>query len=141
VLIERFDPADTLTQIARHGVTVVSGVPPMYVAWSLMGEQLAKAFASVRLVVCGAAPLDPAAARRFGEASGRQVHEGYGLTETAPVVTSTLASPASKPGSIGRPLSGVDVRLVAGDDVVYASGAAGEATDDQFGDDFDDDAP
>lgn len=132
VLVERFDPADALAQISRHGVTVVVGVPAMFVAWSLIGSELAEAFRRVHLVACGAAPLDPAAARRFAEATGRPVFEGYGLTETAPVLTSTLASPAPKPGSIGRPLPGVELRLVsAGGEVVYP-------VDD---DDFDDDSP
>ncbi|WP_432985127.1 AMP-binding protein [Dactylosporangium sp. CA-233914] len=119
VLVERFDPADSLEAIERHGVTGVVGVPPMYVAWSLMGERLARAWSGVRLAVCGASPLDPAAERRFAEATGHAVHQGYGLTEAAPVVTSTLAAPAIKPGSIGRPIPGVGLRLVdaGGEDV------------------------
>ncbi|WP_323178515.1 AMP-binding enzyme [Micromonospora lupini] len=71
----------------------------------------------MRVAVCGAAPLDPTVAARFSEATGHQAHVGYGLTETAPVLTSTLVGPVAKAGSIGRPLPGVDLRLV---------GAAGE---------------
>ncbi|MFI5906393.1 AMP-binding protein [Dactylosporangium sp. NPDC051541] len=120
VLVERFDPADSLEVIERHGVTGVVGVPPMFIAWSLMGERLAAAWAGVRLAVCGASPLDPAAERRFADATGRAVHQGYGLTEAAPVLTSTLVSPSIKPGAIGRPIPGVEVRLVdaGGDDVL-----------------------
>ncbi|MEV6923539.1 AMP-binding protein [Dactylosporangium sp. NPDC051485] len=120
VLIERFDPADALEAIERHGVTAVIGVPPMFIAWSLMGERLARSWAGVRLAVCGASPLDPAAERRFAEATGRAVYQGYGLTEAAPVLTSTLASPSIRPGSIGRPIPGVEVRLVDadGEDVI-----------------------
>ncbi|MDT5036277.1 MAG: long-chain acyl-CoA synthetase [Micromonosporaceae bacterium] len=112
VLVERFDPADTLARIRRHEVTVVVGVPPMFVAWSLMGEQLAAGFARVRVAVSGAAPLDAATARRFAEVVGRPVSEGYGLTETAPVLTSTLGEKVAKIGSIGRPLPGVEIKLV-----------------------------
>ncbi|MEV0134772.1 AMP-binding protein [Dactylosporangium sp. NPDC050688] len=112
VLVERFDPADALEVIERHGVTGIVGVPPMFVAWSLMGERLAAAWAGVRLAVCGASPLDPAAERRFAEATGKPVHQGYGLTEAAPVLTSTLAGGAVKPGSIGRPIPGVELKLV-----------------------------
>ena len=112
VLVERFDPADSLEAIDRHGVTVVVGVPPMFMAWSLMGEQLRSAWRRVRLAVCGAAPLDLAAARRFGEATGEPVHQGYGLTETAPVLTSTLASPTVKANSVGRSIPGVEIRLL-----------------------------
>lgn len=112
VLVERFDPADALQVIERHGVTGVVGVPPMFVAWSLMGEQLAGAWAGVRLAVCGASPLDAAAERRFVETTGQPVHQGYGLTEAAPVLTSTLASDTVKPGSIGRAIPGVELKLV-----------------------------
>ncbi|NJC63634.1 long-chain fatty acid--CoA ligase [Planosporangium flavigriseum] len=112
VLVERFDPADTLARIRRHGVTVVVGVPPMFVAWSLMGDQLATAFAGVRVAVSGAAPLDVETARRFAEVVGRPVYEGYGLTETAPVLTTTLGDKSPKVGSIGGPLPDVEVKLV-----------------------------
>src|SRR5437764_12547380 len=87
VLLERFDPADALNQVVRHRVSTVIGVPPMFVAWSLMGERLAAAWSGVRVAVCGAAPLDPDTARRFAAAAGRPIYEGYGLTETAPVLT------------------------------------------------------
>jgi long-chain acyl-CoA synthetase len=130
VLVERFDPTDTLELISRHGVTTVAGVPPMYVAWSLMGDRLTAAFKGVRLAVCGAAPLEAATARRFAEAAGQPVHEGYGLTETGPVVTSTLASRTRKLGSIGRPIPGVQVKLIQDDGEILIDGPLGEETDD-----------
>jgi long-chain acyl-CoA synthetase len=114
VLVERFDPADTLALMRRHGVTNVVGAPPMYMAWSLLPE-FAEAFTALRLAVSGAAPLDPAAQQRLLDASGHHVFEGYGLTETAPVLTSTLMSEVPKSGSIGRPIPGVEVRLVDAD--------------------------
>jgi long-chain acyl-CoA synthetase len=135
VLVERFEPADTLDLIVRHGVTTVLGVPPMFIAWSRLDDRLAKPFAQVRTVVSGAAPLDPAVARRFAEAAGHPVHEGYGLTETAPVVTSTLASAAIKPRSIGAPIPGVQVKLrQPGGGEVVVDGPLAE-------NEFDDDAP
>jgi long-chain acyl-CoA synthetase len=112
VLVERFDPADTLARIRTHGVTVVVGVPPMFVAWSLMGDRLATGFGGVRVAVSGAAPLDVATARRFAEVVGAPVYEGYGLTETAPVLTTTMGEKDPKVGSIGRPLPDVEVKLV-----------------------------
>jgi long-chain acyl-CoA synthetase len=114
VLVERFDPADTLAVMQRHGVTNVAGAPPMYMAWSLLPD-FAEAFTGVRLAVSGAAPLDPAAQQRLLDATGHHVFEGYGLSETAPVLTSTLASEVAKPGSIGRPIPGVEIRLVDAD--------------------------
>lgn len=116
VLVERFDPAETLAMIGRHGVTCVLGVPAMFGGWARM-PSFAGLGAGVRLAVSGAAPL-PAELGRMLRGSGVPMAEGYGLTEAAPVVTSTLASPAGKPGSIGRPLPGVTVRLVGADGTV-----------------------
>jgi long-chain acyl-CoA synthetase len=124
VLVDHFDPAETLALIARHHVTGIVGVPSMYVAWSLLPE-LGEAMASVRIAGCGAAPLDAATAARFVEATRHPVFVGYGLTETAPIVSSTLASPLPKVGSVGRPIPGVDVMLVADDGaVLWRQGAA-----------------
>jgi long-chain acyl-CoA synthetase len=114
VLAERFDPVDTLALIARHQVSVVVAVPQMYVAWSLLPE-LGESLASVRVAVSGAAPLESAAARRFLEATRHPIFEGYGLTETAPVLTSSLASPVPKAGSVGRPIPGITVKIMGAD--------------------------
>jgi long-chain acyl-CoA synthetase len=79
---------------------------------------------SVRLAVSGAAPLPAEVLSAMVESTGRQVYEGYGLTETAPVLTTTLVSASPKPGSIGRPIPGVELRLT-----------------DETGDEVDDDDP
>jgi long-chain acyl-CoA synthetase len=136
ILVERFDPADTLARIKRHGVTVVVGVPPMFTAWSLMGDKLADGFATVRTAVSGAAPLDPATARRFAEVVGRPVYEGYGLTETAPVLTTTLGEKDPKVGSIGRPLPDVEIKLVDA-----AGNVVGEIDDEGIDEEYDYDSP
>jgi long-chain acyl-CoA synthetase len=104
----------TLQLIAARHVSVVAGVPQMYVAWSLLPD-LGEHLASVRVAVSGAAALDPATAQRFLDASRHPIFDGYGLTEAAPVVTTSLASPVPKTGSIGRPIPGVRLRLVAPD--------------------------
>ncbi len=118
VLVERFNPHDTLALLHRHGVTSVLGAPPMWIAWSMQPD-LAERFSSVRLALSGSAPLPADALRRVAELTGLQVFEGYGLTETAPVLTSTLMSDIPKPDSIGRPIPGVEVKLVdeQGDEV------------------------
>jgi long-chain acyl-CoA synthetase len=111
VLTERFDPVDTLDEIRRHGVTNVVGAPPMYVAWSMLPD-VGDAFTSVRLAISGAAPLPSEVLRRVLDVTGHHVFEGYGLTETAPVLTTTLMSEVAKPDSIGRAVPGVELTLV-----------------------------
>ncbi|MEV4538812.1 AMP-binding protein [Asanoa sp. NPDC049518] len=130
VLVDRFDPADSLALIARHGVTGLVGVPSMYQAWSLLPDA-GSAMTTVRVAVCGAAPLEPETATRFTRATSHQVFVGYGLTETAPAVTSTLVSPEPKLGSIGRAIPGVELRLVAPD------GSPVSDVSDLDGDEFD----
>ena len=117
VVAERFDPVETLELVRRHRVTNIIGAPPMYVAWSMLPE-LGDAMSTLRLAVSGAAPLPPEVLAAMREATGHDVYEGYGLTETAPVLTTTLCSDTAKPGSIGRPIPGVQMRLVddSGDD-------------------------
>jgi long-chain acyl-CoA synthetase len=118
VLADRFDPVETLQLVQRQHVSNLVGAPPMYVAWSML-PNLGEAFASLRVAVSGAAPLPAAVLNAILDASGHHVFEGYGLTETAPVVTTTLCSEVPKAGSIGRPLPGVELRLLDddGDDV------------------------
>ncbi|MEU2616100.1 AMP-binding protein [Micromonospora sp. NPDC007271] len=115
VLVDELGPDGALAELARHRVSVLTGVPSMFLTWAEAGGDALAALASVRVAVCGAAPLPPAVAARFTEATGHPVHVGYGLTETAPVLTSTLAGGEPKPGSIGRPLPGVELRLVGAD--------------------------
>jgi long-chain acyl-CoA synthetase len=130
VLAERFDAEESLRLIAAENVTVVVGVPSMYTLWA--GHLTSAApVSTVRVAVCGAAPLEAVTARRFAAVTGIPVNIGYGLTETAPVVTSTLASPAPKIGAIGRTLPGVEVRLV---------GASGETVWQSSGDHAEDEA-
>jgi long-chain acyl-CoA synthetase len=123
LLAERFDPVETLALVREHQVTNIIGAPPMYVSWSMLPEA-GDSLSSLRLAVSGAAPLPPSVLEAMREVSGHQVFEGYGLTETAPVLTTTLCSAVAKPGSIGRAIPGVDRRLV-----------------DDTGDDADDDDP
>ena len=127
VLVERFDPVETLAVMRTHQVSNVVGAPPMYVAWSLMPD-IGDAFSHVRLAVSGAAPLSPQVLGRFLEVTGHHIFEGYGLTETAPVLTTTLMSAVAKPGSIGRPVPGVELRLLDAAGAVVPDDDAGEIT-------------
>ena len=119
VLLERFDPRGSLAAIRELGVTNVAGAPPMYVSWSAEGS-LRESMDGVRLLVSGASALPPAVYHQFRTITGKPIWEGYGLTECSPVVTTTLAARAPKPGSVGRPLSGTQISLrdAAGQEVV-----------------------
>jgi long-chain acyl-CoA synthetase len=112
VLVERFDPQGCLRLMAAERVSTLVGVPPMYVVWSRADPgDLRRGFADVRVALSGAAPLPVGALAAIRDLTGVGVYEGYGLTETAPVLTSTLVGGRSKPGSIGRPVPGVELAL------------------------------
>ena len=99
----------------------------MFDAWAQVASASSAATAgeagplvAVRRAVSGAAALEPEVARRFEECFGVPVWQGYGLTEASPAVATSLGTGRNRPGSVGRPLPGVEVRLVDedGDDVL-----------------------
>ncbi|MDQ3384389.1 MAG: AMP-binding protein, partial [Actinomycetota bacterium] len=125
VLAERFDPAGTLELIRSHRCTIVSGAPPMWVAWASMPGATADAFSSVRAAVSGASPLADETVLAVRARFGIDLHQGYGLTEASPVVTSSGVEGAPL-GSVGRPLPGVEVRIIDADGLDVELGDQGE---------------
>ena len=119
VLLERFEPVASLKTIEKEKVTIVFGAPPMYVAWIATPGADQYNLSSVRLAVSGAAPLSVEVLNSFKGLFGVEIDEGYGLTETAPTLTSNRMMPKPKPGSVGRPLPGIEMRIIneLGDDV------------------------
>jgi long-chain acyl-CoA synthetase len=116
VLMDKFSTERALELCERHRVTAMVGVPPMYQAFGgVDAERLAGALASMRLLTSGAAPLPASVLGALRQATGLSVYEGYGLTETGPVLTSTLVGGVAKAGSVGRPIPGVELRLVDSD--------------------------
>ncbi len=113
VIGPRFDPTDTLSLVAEGKVTVVPIAPPVIAAWlGLEDDELRSRLTSVRLLLSGAAPLAEETVRTFERRTGIDVEQGYGLTEAAPIVTSTIGTPEHKPGSSGRAVPGVELKLV-----------------------------
>jgi long-chain acyl-CoA synthetase len=127
-LVEHFHPADSLRRIRADGVTTLAAVPAIYDAWLSLSEQdaPADAFANVRLAVSGAAALGRDTVERMRDRFGVHVHEGYGLTEASPVVSTSAVGDVPRPGSIGPPLPGVEVRLVDHDGTDVLAGDPGE---------------
>jgi long-chain acyl-CoA synthetase len=123
-LISRFSPAQALRVIARDKVTVFEGVPTMYVGL-LQAAAGAPDTSTLRLCVSGGAALPVEVLHGFEKAFGTVVLEGYGLSETSPVATFNRRG-QRKPGSIGVPIEGVELRLVSEDGAEVAGGEVGE---------------
>ena len=111
VLVDRFDPEGVLDLIDDEAISVVPIAPPVFGYW-LPIQHLRERLGPVRLVLSGSAPLSGEVLDRFTARAGVEVHQGYGLTEAAPVVTSTLCSEHPRSGSVGAALPGIELRLV-----------------------------
>jgi long-chain acyl-CoA synthetase len=108
-LIPRFLPGDVLALVERRGVTVFEGVPTMYAALLHAADRCDAS--SLRVCVSGGAALPLEILHGFEDAFGCVVLEGYGLSETSPVASFNRPH-LRKPGSIGTPVEGVEMRLL-----------------------------
>jgi long-chain acyl-CoA synthetase len=111
-LISRFDAARALAVVERDGVTVFEGVPTMYAALLHNPERPQFDSGTLRACVSGGAALPVELLRTFERAFGCMILEGYGLSETSPVASFNHPDRERKPGSIGTPIEGVEMRLV-----------------------------
>jgi long-chain acyl-CoA synthetase len=130
VLLPRFDPPHVLETIVDENVGFWIGVPTMY--WSLL-EHVKSSSADpaaiarcLRVCVSGGAPMPLDVLQRFEKTFGVRVLEGYGLSETAPVVSFNQLHRPTKPGTVGFPIFGVDVRCVDDEGRPVAVGERGE---------------
>ncbi len=123
VLQRRFDVADSLDLCRRHGITVLGGAPPMWRQWSIV-DSATDAFSTVRIAASGAAALPVSVFEDMQERHGITIEEGYGLTETSPIVTSSRGD--AKAGSVGRAADGIEMLLVEDDGLPVDVGDAGE---------------
>lgn len=110
VLQRRFDPDDSLDLVERHSVTVLTGAPPMWQRW-VEADVPDDVMATIRYGASGAAALPLGTFERVRDRFGVEIAQGYGLTETSPVVTLGRGHPI-RPSSVGKVLDGVTVALV-----------------------------
>jgi len=120
VLLPRFDAVQALRLVVEHNVTVFAGVPTMYSALLGVPDAQSADVSALRVSVSGGAALPVEVLRRFEDTFGAIVLEGYGLSETSPVAAFNHPTAVRKPGSIGTPIRGVEMRLV--DDAGQAVG-------------------
>jgi long-chain acyl-CoA synthetase len=103
-----------LTAAHDHRVTLIPGAPGFYHhLTTIKGAE--RSLSSVRLLTSGTAPLEPDDFAVVRTLLGQPVWEGYGLSESASVVTSTLSTPRPHRGSVGRPLPGLELRVIGPD--------------------------
>ncbi len=134
-LLSRFEPDRVLQVIQRDRVTLLMGVPTMY--WYLQHYPAAEKYdwSSLRLCCSGGAALPVDLMKQFEERYGLPIFEGYGLSETAPVAAFNVplsfrrdhvAEQAPRPGSIGLPIYGVQMKIFDEKDRELPPGEVGE---------------
>ena len=115
VLVARFEPKPVVELLQREEITFFAGVPTMY--WGLLGAldddvDVDSIAAHLKIAISGGASLPMEILREFTTRFHVDILEGYGLSETAPVATFNQRERPAKPGSIGYPIWGVEVKLV-----------------------------
>jgi long-chain acyl-CoA synthetase len=125
-LLSRFEPGKALEVIQRDRVTVFEGVPTMYVALLNHPGRGGYDTSSLRACVSGGAALPVEVLRDFEDAFSCIILEGYGLSETSPVASFNHPDRERKPGSIGTPIEGVEMRVVDPLGADVATGEVGE---------------
>ena len=125
-MIPRFDPGKALEIIERDGVTVFQGVPTMFTAMLHDDSKDDVDVSTLRVCMSGGSAMPVEVMKGFEEQFGCKVLEGYGLSETAPIASFNHPDRERKPGSIGTPIEGVEMKLVDDDGNDVDAGDVGE---------------
>jgi long-chain acyl-CoA synthetase len=125
-LLPRFDPERALEAMQSLGVTVFLGVPTMYAAMLNLPGRERFELSALRTCVSGGQSLPVELLRGFEEAFGCKILEGYGLSETSPVACQNRPDRERKPGSIGIPVEGTEMKVVDESGKEVADGEVGE---------------
>ncbi|UCG22836.1 MAG: long-chain fatty acid--CoA ligase [Chloroflexota bacterium] len=129
-LMPRFDPDAALAIMQRDNVTVFAGVPTMY--WALLNYpasdkyDLAHISKNLRLSASGGAAMPVEVMKAFEEKFKVEIQEGYGLSETSPVASFNRLDRERKPGSVGMPVWGIEMKIVDEMDNDVPQGELGE---------------
>jgi long-chain acyl-CoA synthetase len=125
-MIPRFDPAKALEIIQRDKVTIFQGVPTMFTAMLHDDTKDDVDVSCLRVCMSGGSAMPVEVLRGFEDQFGCKVLEGYGLSETSPVASFNHPDRERKPGSIGTPIEGVEMKCVDEDGKEVDQGEVGE---------------
>ncbi|MBL7020551.1 MAG: AMP-binding protein [Nitrospinaceae bacterium] len=126
ILLKQFQPKTILESIAEHKATILPLVPTIY---SFLVQLYARGgydVSSLRYCISGGASLPEALLKRVEEGLGVTVIEGYGLTETSPVIAVNTMKDGSVPGSVGPVLPNVELEIVDDAGKPVTQGEVGE---------------
>ena len=125
-LLPRFSAARAFHKICDDGITLSAAVPAMIRSLVDYAKTQTSIPSTLRYCLVGGAPVPVSSIKAFEETFRAEILEGYGLSETSPVVASRTAGAPRKPGSVGEPIAGVQVRIVDDQGRERPRGSAGE---------------
>ncbi|WP_218712777.1 long-chain fatty acid--CoA ligase [Arthrobacter sp. BF1] len=125
-LLPRFDPVKALEIIQRDKVTIFEGVPSMYIALLRAPGRENYDLSSLRLAASGGSALPVEILHEFESTFKATLLEGYGLSETSPVVSFNQTDGVRKPGSVGTAVTGAQLRVIDDQGADVEPGAVGE---------------
>jgi long-chain acyl-CoA synthetase len=132
VLMQRFDARAAVSLILDEGITGLAGVPTMFRAMlddsDITDDEIERVGRQLAAAGSGGASLAPELQKEFHERFGVPMVDGYGCTETSPVVCFLHEGATYRPGSCGTPIWGVDVRIVDAEGHAMPAGEVGELT-------------
>ncbi len=126
VMQPRFDPTAVLKAIERYKISSFAGVPAMFVALLYAPDADKYDTSSLTYCVSGSAPLPLAILTAFEQKFHCKILEGYGLSEASAMLTGHSITMLQKPGSVGKAVEGVDLRIVDDNDQSLPKGEVGE---------------
>jgi acyl-CoA synthetase (AMP-forming)/AMP-acid ligase II len=127
-LAPRYAPEALLDALRHDGVTMLQGVPAMYARLldACRKSGAAPDASRLRFIYAGGSPLDPTLKRDVEKLFGKPLHNGYGMTETAPSISQTRMDAPRADTSVGHAIPGVALRIVDSMEREVRSGEIGE---------------
>jgi long-chain acyl-CoA synthetase len=125
-LMPRFDPVKAFEIIQRDHVTAFSGVPTMYIYLLNHPDRKKYDLSSLRICTSGGAALPVEILDGWKREFGITILEGYGLSETSPIASFNVLYKPTKPGTVGIPIWGVEMKVVDEQDREVPGGEVGE---------------
>ncbi len=128
VLFPKFDPDLVLKAVRKHPPTFLPAVPPIYEKLMAAAKAKGVSLGGIQIAISGAMPLTASLVEPWEAETGGYLVEGYGLSETAPVLMANPVAPSRRAGTVGLPLPNTEVRIVNPDNptVDQPAGEQGE---------------
>ncbi len=112
VLFPRFDPDLVLPVIKKHPATFLPAVPPIYERLTAAAKEKGVSLKGISIAISGAMPLSASVVEPWEKLTGGYLVEGYGLSETSPVLIANPVGPTRRAGTVGLPLPNTEARVV-----------------------------